>query len=161
MTLLLIIPVLLLFYLTNYISYQILKNRTLRSRKWDLNICCGHTDGGGVNADIVKHSDLPKFTLIRDITALPFKDKQFEYTLCSHTIEHVENPTAFYNELCRVSRNLVIVVPPLWDITAALNIIEHKWLFLTLHPNHSSLPLHIKLPFATRFQRIWGQKIKA
>ncbi|MBN2830055.1 MAG: methyltransferase domain-containing protein [Candidatus Cloacimonetes bacterium] len=156
-----IFSVIILFYLTNFFSYQILKNKTLKSRRWDLNICCGNTDGGGVNADIVKHSEVPAFVLINDITNLPFKDKQFDYTLCSHTIEHVDNPAAFYNELCRVSRNLVIVVPPLWDITAALNIFEHKWLFLTLHPNHNVLPLHIKLPFATHFQRIWGQKIKA
>lgn len=53
--------------LANFLSYRILKNKTLKSRKWDLNICCGKTDGGGINADIKKHKDVPNFILIKNI----------------------------------------------------------------------------------------------
>ncbi|MDP3093359.1 MAG: methyltransferase domain-containing protein [bacterium] len=89
-------------FLAHYFSYTILKNKTLKKRKWGLNICCGRTDGGGVNADIKKHKDLPDFVLIKDVYNLPFTDKQFKYVLCSHTIEHVDDPKRFYQELKRV-----------------------------------------------------------
>ncbi len=159
--LIIVLSVIAMFYITNIISYRILKNKVLKSRRWDLNICCGKTDGGGINADIVQHIELPNYVHVDDITNLPFKDKQFKHVLCSHTIEHVDDPVASYNELQRVGENVVVVVPPLWDITAAFNIIEHKWLFLTMRPNHIKLPFHVKLPIAHKIQEIWGQKIKA
>ena len=92
------------FYLifAHLFSYKILKNKILKSRKWDLNICCGKTNGGGINADIKKHKNLPNFILIKNIYKLPFKNKQFNYVLCSHTIEHVDDPIQFYKELKRV-----------------------------------------------------------
>lgn len=148
-------------YLASVLSYKILKNITLKKRKWDLNICCGKTDGGGINADIKKHADVPNFVLIDDIYDLPFVDKQFEYVLCSHTIEHVDDPMKFYNELKRVGNNVVLVVPPLWDIFAAfLCVWGHKWTFLTLTKEHTKLPKFIPLPFAKSFQKIFGQKIR-
>lgn len=161
---LLIFVLLFIFYLfiANLLSYKILKNKVLRSRSWGLNICCGKSDGGGINADVVKHKDLPNFMLIEDIYNLPFKDGQFENVLCSHTIEHVDDPVRFYNELQRVGKNVILVLPPLWDISASLmNIFEHKWVFLTFKKVHNKLPAFIPLPFAKRFQRRWGQKISA
>lgn len=138
-----------------------MKNRTLKSRKWDLNISCGKTDGGGINADIVKHKDLPNFVLIKDIYNLPFKDKQFNYILCSHTIEHVDNPEKFYLELKRVGRNVVLVVPPLWDMFASLLVpYTHKWIPITFRKIHTKLPKLITHPLASPIQKIFGQVIK-
>lgn len=149
-------------FISNIISYRVLKSRILHSRKWDLNICCGKTDGGGINADIVKHRSVPNFVLVRDIYNLPFDDKEFEYVLCSHTLEHVEDPEKFCNELQRISKNLTIVVPPLWDISASLmNIFQHRWIFLTFGKVHNCLPKYVPLPFAKKVQEKYGQKIAA
>lgn len=146
----------------NFLSYRVLGG-IIRSRreKWDLNICCGKTDGGGVNVDIVRHAEVPNFLLVDDIYQLPFATRQFEHTLCSHTIEHVEDPAAFFAELQRVSESVTLVVPPLWDLSAVLNIKEHRWIFLTFRKEHHELPPHIELPFAWIFQRRFGQKIRA
>ena len=148
--------------LLNFLSYRIMGG-IIRNRQetWDLNICCGKTDGGGVNVDIVKHADIPNLVVVNDIYNLPFTADQFEHTLCSHTIEHVEDPKAFFDELQRVSKDVTLVVPPLWDLSAVLNVFEHRWLFLTFRKEHHKLPNYIVLPFAQFFQQRLGQKIRA
>jgi hypothetical protein len=146
----------------NWLSYRVMGGIIRRRREiWDLNICCGKTDGGGVNVDIVKHAEIPNLVVVDDIYQLPFSANQFKHTLCSHTIEHVEDPGTFFAEMQRVSKHVTLVVPPLWDLSAALNIFEHRWLFLTFRKEHHSLPLHIPLPFARRLQERVGQKIRA
>jgi len=141
------------------VSYRLLKNRALKRQRWDLNICCGRTDGGGVNADIVRHADLPRFQIVEDIYRLPFADRQFGSVLCSHTLEHVEDPDRFFGELQRVGGQVTLVLPPLWDITAALNILEHRWIFLTLKKEHRRPPRRIRLPLARTVQRLLGQRV--
>ncbi len=146
----------------NWLSYRvfggIIRNR--RS-KWDMNICCGKTDGGGVNVDIVQHGEVPNLVLVDSIYQLPFATNEFEHTICSHTIEHVEDPAAFFAELSRVSKEVTLVVPPLWDLSAMLNVFEHRWIFLTFRKEHHKLPPHIPLPFASAFQEKLGQRIRA
>ena len=34
---------------------------------------------------------------------LPFSDKAFDYVICSHVLEHVEDPDLLISELMRVS----------------------------------------------------------
>ncbi len=145
----------------NFLSYRILKKRILHKRKWDLNICCGKTDGGGVNADIVNHANLPNFTLVDSVYRLPFGDNQFEKVLCSHTMEHVEDPVAFFKELSRVGKQITIILPPLWDLAGALNVLEHRWIFLTFRKVHDHLPNHVRLPLSRTIQRLLGQRIHA
>ena len=154
------LPVILAWIL-NRISYVWLKRRILQERVWDLNLCCGKTDGGGVNADIHKHDDVPSFVQIDNIAHLPFADGQFERVLCSHTVEHVDDPDALDRELRRVGREVVYVLPPLWDISAVLNVFEHQWVFLTLRKRHHCLPPRIRLPFSQHVQRTLGQRIAA
>lgn len=153
--------VLIYFYLSHLLSYSILRKKILKRQKWDINICCGKTDGGGVNVDISKHADVPHFVLIKDIYNLPFRDRQFDAVLCSHTMEHVENPERFFRELKRIGKKVTIVLPPLWDITAALNILEHKYIFLCLKKEHTKLPPYVRLPLASYLHKRFGQKIKA
>jgi len=141
------------------ISYRFMKARILKRQAWGLNICCGRTDGGGVNADIVRHAELPRFQIVEDIYRLPFADLQFDSVLCSHTLEHVEDPDRFFGELRRVGRQVVLVLPPLWDITAALNILEHRWIYLTLKKEHARPPRRLRLPLARTVQRIFGQRL--
>ncbi|MEX0778859.1 MAG: methyltransferase domain-containing protein [Balneolales bacterium] len=156
------IPLLMsLFYITNKLSYGYLKRRILERQKWDLNICCGKTDGGGINADIYEHDSIPNFVLTENIYDLPFKDKQFKSILCSHTIEHVDDPYRFYQELNRIGENVVLVIPPLWDISAVFNALEHRWIFLSFKKEHKTLPPHIRLPFSQSVHKRFGQKIRS
>ena len=153
---------LILLPILNRVSYRVMGGIIRNRRKvWDLNICCGKTDGGGINVDILKHAEIPNLVVVDDIYHLPFTTNQFEHTLCSHTIEHVEDPSAFYHELKRISKHVTLVVPPLWDLSAALNVFEHRWLFLTFRKEHHALPPHLMLPVARRFQERHGQKIRA
>ena len=99
--------------------------------------------------------------MVADVYNLPFEDGECEATLCSHTIEHVENPAAFHEELRRVSGQVTLVLPPLWDLCAVLNIFEHRHLFLTLRKEHHDLPGYIELPGSEFFQECVGQKIGA
>ncbi|MGM0462896.1 MAG: class I SAM-dependent methyltransferase [Fibrobacterota bacterium] len=159
--LLTVIIILLYASLAHYISYFVGKRRILNGRRWDLNICCGITDGGGENVDIVKHTELPHFRLIDTIYDLPFEDDAFDTVLCSHTIEHVDDPRRFYTELERVGREVTLVVPPLYDIAAVLNIFEHKWIFLTFKKKHHTLPRFITFPGADFIHKRIGQRNNA
>ncbi len=155
-----ITAIILYLFLAHFTSYHVLKNQALKSQKWDLNICCGKTNGKGINADIYKHKNVPNFILIKDIYNLPFKDKQFDNVLCSHTIEHIEYPEKFYKELKRVGNKITILIPPLWDIGAVLHLLKHKWIFLTFKTTHNKLPKYIKLPLSSFFQNHFKQNIK-
>jgi hypothetical protein len=145
----------------NQVSYSIMKTRIMGNRKWGLNICCGKTDGGGINADIVRHADVPNFMQVKNIYKLPFEDKQFDTVLCSHTIEHVDNPERFFGELKRVGNEVTLILPPLWDISAAFNILEHRHIFLTFKKEHKTLPKYIAMPMANFVHRNMGQRIPA
>ena len=148
--------------LLNRLSYDFLKSRIFARGPWDLNICCGRTDGGGINADIVKHSEgLPNFLLLDDIYQLPFQNKQLKRVLCSHTLEHVDSPERFDRELRRVGQDVHYILPPLWDIGAAFNFLEHKWVFLTFKKEHTRLPRYIRLPFSRTLHRQFKQRIVA
>jgi hypothetical protein len=81
--------------------------------------------------------------------------------LCSHTVEHIDYPQRFDRELRRVGKNVVYILPPIWDLAAALNIREHKWLILSVRKVHRQLPPRVPLPFARRLQASIGQRISA
>jgi len=153
--------VVVLLYWLHWFSYSFMKKRIMGERKWDLNICCGRTDGGGVNVDIVEFGVMNNFREVKDVCDLPFGDDEFEWVLSSHTVEHLDDPAAFDRELQRVGKNVVYIVPPLWDVAAVLNVLEHKWVFLTFRKKHDRLPRHVRLPGARMVQRLLGQRIKA
>lgn len=46
-----------------------------------------------------------------DASQTPFKDKAFDFSFCSHLLEHVENPSAVLNEIARISKRGYIEVP--------------------------------------------------
>jgi len=151
-----------LIFALNKLSYVLLKRRILRQGHWDLNICCGNTDVGRVNADIVQHNpDIPNFVKIENIYRLPFSNLQFERVLCSHTLEHVDDPLRFNQELRRVGKSVHYILPPLWDIAAVCNLLEHKWIFLTLKKEHTRVPYYFNLPFSRPLQRRFRQRVRA
>jgi len=154
-----ILAAIMAIFITHLIDYRILKSYYFNKKKWDLNISCGPTDGGGINADIVER-DVPRFVLVKSIYSLPFKDKQFKNTVCSHTMEHVDDPDRFYQELRRVSENVVVIIPPVWDFAALLYFPEHRWQFLSIGTCHiNCLPKKVPLPYSA-FQRRFGQRVK-
>ena len=147
--------------LLNWFSYRVLKGRIVQSGTWDLNVCCGRVDGGGVNTDIVAHAKLPNHVLA-DPFHLPFKDKVFKRVLCSHAAEHVGDPEALLEELRRVGEEVVLIVPPMWDLSVFFNVLEHRWIFLCFRKVYRNrLPRRIRLPLARLVQDKVGQKIRA
>ena len=70
---------------------------------------------------------------------LPFKDKEFDFIIASHVIEHVDDISFFLNELARVGKQGYIEVPTklednlvfenkkdhLWHLVIALKIQKH------------------------------------
>lgn len=141
------------------ISYKLIKTHILKRQRWGLNICCGKTDGGGVNADITVHEKLPRMVIV-NVERLPFHDNAFDSVLCSHTLEHVQRPDVMYAELRRVGERVTIVVPPLWDVWVLVNAWEHRWIFLSFAKEHQELPRYIPQPLSRHIQSRWGQKVQ-
>lgn len=46
--------------------------------------------------------------------SLPFKDKQFDFIIASHVLEHTDNPEKFLSELMRVGKGGYIETPEGW-----------------------------------------------
>lgn len=44
----------------------------------------------------------------------PFRDKQFDYVICSHVMEHVENVDAFVDEINRVAKKGYLEYPTIY-----------------------------------------------
>jgi len=146
----------------NFLSYRVIKERVLRERRWDYNVCCGETDGGGINADIVRHGDVPNFELVTDPYLFPHRSGAFAQVLCSHTLEHVDDPAAMFAELRRVGRHVTVLVPPLWDLAGALNPLEHRVIFLTFTTRHDDrLPRYVRYGLGRWLQSFGGQRVIA
>ena len=59
---------------------------------------------------------------------LPFKDKEFDFVIASHVLEHVEDPELFLKEIQRVSKSGYIEVPTkLEDNLVFENKKAHLW----------------------------------
>ena len=52
-----------------------------------------------------------KFTKIEPDKKLPFSDKEFDYIICAHVIEHVNDPIFFKNEIERIGKSGYIELP--------------------------------------------------
>lgn len=157
-----VFAVVMLLWLLNFLSYRVLNAHLSRHREWGLNICCGKTAYGTVNADIATHREgIANFILIDDIARLPFEDGQFKTCLCAHTIEHVPDPEAFDRELRRVSQEVTYILPPLWDIAAQLNFLEHRWIVLSWRKQHHQLPPLVRNPLALLYGYFFKQKVRA
>ena len=84
--------------------------------------------------ELLKNKDI----IIREGRCQRLKNKEFEFVLCSHTIEHVDDPKKFYDEVTRIGKNIVLVISPLWDIFGAFLVFwAHKWIFLSFKKEHT------------------------
>jgi SAM-dependent methyltransferase len=70
-----------------------------------------------------------------DGETLPFKDKEFDYVICCHVLEHVENPHIFLQEQFRVAKRGYIEIPSLLGEVLAFRE-SHKWV---LHEHNDVL----------------------
>ncbi len=73
-----------------------------------------------------------KYTQIQKNSKLPFKDKEFDYVILSHVLEHVENPIDFIKEVQRIGKEGYIELPTrLNDSIVIGNEGEHghRWWF--------------------------------
>ena len=70
-----------------------------------------------------------KFIVIKEKN-LPFKDKEFDFVIASHVIEHVEDFEFFIKELERISTKGYVELPSrLGDNLVFENVNDHKWWF--------------------------------
>ena len=97
-----------------------------------LDIGCGY--GANKYANVICDvQDLSKFypnkTFIRLLEKkLPFKDKEFDFVIASHVMEHVEDVEFFINELERVSKQGYIELPTMLEDNLVFeNKKDHLW----------------------------------
>ena len=80
--------------------------------------------------DLSNHYEGKKFIKINE-KKLPFKDKEFDFVIASHVIEHVEDFEFFINELERISPKGYIELPSrLGDNLVFENKTDHIWWFV-------------------------------
>jgi SAM-dependent methyltransferase len=118
--------VLILF--DNVLRVRLLKKAhflALKTKKPILNISCGETDYGDVNADISPQK-VPNFILYEPEKPLPFPDKYFCVVYSTHTLEHVNGVESYIKELQRVGDQLFLVFPLVSFIAFNPN---HRWIF--------------------------------
>jgi len=72
---------------------------------------------------VLKHQEF----LSADGENLPFKDQEFDYVICCHVLEHVENPHRFLAEQFRVARRGYIETPSLLGEYLTPKD-SHKWI---------------------------------
>jgi len=65
-----------------------------------------------------------------NIEKMPFNDREFDFTYCSHVLEHVENPKSACDEIIRISKRGYIETPTktsdiMFNFTKLVD--HHKW----------------------------------
>ena len=114
-------------------SKQFIDNQIIQNPNWKvLDIGCGFTahEKANVVCDVQDLSYFykdKKFIKLND-KKLPFSDKEFDFVIASHVIEHVEDVSFFIKELERVSSKGYIELPtPLEDNLVFENKNDHIW----------------------------------
>ena len=114
-------------------SKKFIDNLLSKNLNWKiLDIGCGYTahKNATVICDIQDLSNFYKdrnFTKLTDKT-LPFKDKEFDFVIASHVIEHVEDVEFFIKELERVSAKGYIELPTILEDNLVFeNKKDHIW----------------------------------
>ena len=97
-----------------------------------LDIGCGYTahEKATVICDIqdLSHFYKHKKFIRLENKALPFKDKEFDFVIASHVIEHVEDVEYFIRELQRVSSKGYIELPTILEDNLVFeNKNDHLW----------------------------------
>lgn len=64
--------------------------------------------------------------------SLPFKNKEFDYVICCHVVEHVDNPETFIKELTRVGKAGYLEAPSLLG-EHFIPKESHQWVILDIN----------------------------
>jgi hypothetical protein len=89
----------------------------------DIDVSSGHDrDGNPIRLDWEKHQYVQA-----DILSLPFPDNCFDFVICLHVLEHVDDPGLSCEELMRVARRGFLETPRKWTEFYA-GYPTHKWL---------------------------------
>ena len=116
-------------------SLQHVNNILEKNLNWKiLDIGCGYKPhkNASVIADIQDFSDFYKEKKFIQIQGknLPFKDKEFDFVIASHVIEHVDDFEFFIKELERISSKGYIELPSrMGDNLVFENKNDHIWWF--------------------------------
>lgn len=62
----------------------------------------------------VKPAVTQKKTIYYEDYPLPFKDKEFDYVICSHVLEHITEIDKFVSELCRIAKRGYLEFPTIY-----------------------------------------------
>ena len=114
-------------------SKQYIDNQLKQNPNWRiLDIGCGYSahEKANVICDIqdLSHFYKNKKFVRLESKKLPFKDKEFDFVISSHVIEHVEDVSFFIKELERVSSKGYIELPTsLEDNLVFENKNDHLW----------------------------------
>jgi ubiquinone/menaquinone biosynthesis C-methylase UbiE len=63
--------------------------------------------------------------------SLPFKDKEFDYVICCHVVEHVDDPALFLKEISRVGKAGYLEAPSLLG-EFLIPKQSHQWVLLDI-----------------------------
>jgi SAM-dependent methyltransferase len=119
--------------------YHILEQLEKQNNLRVVDLGCG-TSGSCPSADVlVDRADWSekfpdKEFVVHDLNnlPLPFSDGEFDFSFCSHILEHVDDPVKFLSEVTRISKSGYIEVPsPIIDNLVSGNDVHdpfgHKW----------------------------------
>ena len=115
----------------NFVNETLIKNKNWKI----LDIGCGYSANKNATtvADVKDLSNYYKDKHFIQILEkkLPFKDKEFDYVIASHVIEHVDDFEFFIKELERISTRGYIELPTrLGDNLVFENKLDHIWWFV-------------------------------
>ena len=113
----------------NIVNKRVLKELREYAKKVKkpiLNLGCGRTNYGDINADIISHG-VENFMIIDANHKLPFKNKQFSSVVASNIIEHLDNPEFSLKEMKRIANKVYIAYPKWWQVGTWLTP-DHRWL---------------------------------
>ena len=103
-----------------------------------------------------KYNGVKKFIKC-DVENTPFNDKEFDFVIASHILEHVEEPFKFCNEMTRIGKRGYIEVPtPLWDnLVDGPNFVKygHKW-WVTFDDANNNIVINRKMNVVNKFLSI-------
>ncbi len=114
-------------------SLKFTNNLLKKNKSWKiLDIGCGYTanENATTLCDVIDlQEQYPDKKFVKLVSKnLPFADKEFDFVIASHVLEHVENPELFIEELQRISNRGYIEVPTtLEDNLVFENKKDHLW----------------------------------
>ena len=114
-------------------SKKYIDNQIEQNPNWKvLDIGCGYTAHKKANIicdvqDLSEYYKGREFVKLED-KILPFKDKEFDFVITSHVIEHVEDVNFFIKELQRISTKGYIELPTMLEDNLVFeNKNDHLW----------------------------------